>query len=76
MGGRYCFNGIREGRSAMVGAFRFANVNVCHAVDAGFSEKYHVSALSILGHCFDVVSSLPSHASLDSGVNEYLVGQR
>ena len=25
-------------------------------VGAGFSEKYHVSPLSILGHCFDVVS--------------------
>ena len=25
-------------------------------LDAGFSEKYHVSSLSILGHCFDVVS--------------------
>ena len=23
---------------------------------AGFSEKYHVSPLSKLGHCFDVVS--------------------
>ena len=23
---------------------------------AGFSEKYHVSPLSILRHCFDVVS--------------------
>ena len=23
---------------------------------AGFSEKYHVSPLSILGHCYDVVS--------------------
>ena len=23
---------------------------------AGFSEKSHVSPLSILGHCFDVVS--------------------
>ena len=23
---------------------------------AGFSEKYHVSPLAILGHCFDVVS--------------------
>ena len=23
---------------------------------AGFSEKYNVSPLSILGHCFDVVS--------------------
>ena len=26
------------------------------ALGAGFSEKYHVSPLSILGHCFDVVS--------------------
>ena len=45
---------------------------------AGFSEKYHVSPLSILGHSFDVVSqdTLPSHALLDSGVNEYPVGQR
>ena len=24
---------------------------------AGISEKYHVSPFSILGHCFDVVSS-------------------
>ena len=23
---------------------------------AGFSKKYHVSPLSLLGHCFDVVS--------------------
>ena len=25
-------------------------------LDARFAEKYHVSPLSILGHCFDVVS--------------------
>ena len=25
-------------------------------LDAGFSEKDHVSPLSILGHCFDAVS--------------------
>ena len=25
-------------------------------LDAGFLEKYHVSPLSILGHCFDIVS--------------------
>ena len=34
---------------------------------------------SILEHCYDVVSlarHLPSHASLDSDENEYLVGQR
>ena len=24
---------------------------------AGFSDKYHVAPLSILGHCFDVESS-------------------
>ena len=40
---------------------------------ARFSEKYHVSPHSMLGHCLDVVSS---NASLNSGVNEYLVGQR
>ena len=26
------------------------------SVGAGFSEKYHVSPLTILGHCFDDVS--------------------
>ena len=31
--------------------------------------------LSILGHCFDAVSLGKAHASIDSGVNEYLVGQ-
>ena len=45
---------------------------------AGFPAKYHVSLLSILGHCFDVVSLGKAlnltNASLDSG--EYLVGQR
>ena len=49
-------------------------------LNAGFSEKYYVSPLSILGHYFDVASLgktlYPSHASLDSGLNEYLVGQR
>ena len=45
---------------------------------AGFSKKYNVSPLSILGNCFDAVSlgKALSHALLDSGVNEYLVGQR
>ena len=38
---------------------------------AGFSEKYHVFRCCVLGQ-----DTLPSHASLDSGVNEYLVGQR
>ena len=46
---------------------------------AGFSEKSHVSLLTIVGHYFDVVSlgkilyGQPSHASLDSGVYGYLV---
>ena len=26
------------------------------SLGTGFSEKYHVSSLSILGHCFDAVS--------------------
>ena len=47
---------------------------------AGFSEKSHISPLSILGHCSDVASLgkalHPKNASLDSGENEYLVGQR
>ena len=40
---------------------------------AGFSEKYHVGTLfrcCVLGQ-----GTLPSHAILDSGVNDYLVGQ-
>ena len=53
-----------------------ASVRFRIPLGAGFLEKYHVSPLSILGHYFDVVSTLPTHASLDSGVNEYLVGQR
>ena len=43
---------------------------------AGFSEWYHVSPHSILRHYFDVVSLGKAHASLDSGVNEYLLRQR
>ena len=53
-------------------------------IGAGFLKKTHVSPLSMLGHCFDVVfiGTLPSHTSpdyliiinyfilLDSGVNE------
>ena len=47
---------------------------------AGFSEKYHVSPLSLIGtllrFCVLGQDTLPSHALPDSGVNEYLVGQR
>ena len=39
----------------LVKAWRSAEVAVCRAVSnllgAEFSEKYHVSPLSILGHC-------------------------
>ena len=44
----------------MVKAWRFADVVACLAVSnpagAGFSEKFHISPLPILGHSFDVVS--------------------
>ena len=43
------------------------------------SEKYHVSLLNIgtlFRCCVPGQGTLPLHASLDSGVNEYLVGQR
>ena len=45
----------REGHGAMVGAWRSADgtgaVRFRIPLGAGFSEKYHVSPLSILGHC-------------------------
>ena len=41
---------------------------------AGFSEKYHV--WTIFRCCVLEQDTLPSDASLDSGVNEYLVRQR
>ena len=45
---------------------------------AGFSEKYHVSPLLILGHCFDVVSlgNVLHPQMLHLAENEYIVGQR
>ena len=75
---------IREGRGAMARARSSANVTACRAVSnparCRIFKKYHVSPLSILGHyfrCCDLgQGTLPSHASLDSCVNEYLVGQR
>ena len=51
---------LERGRGAIVKALSFANVTACRAVSnplgAGFSEKYHVSPLSILRHYFDVVA--------------------
>ena len=63
----------------MARARNFADVTACRAVSNPASEKYHVSLLSILGHYFYVVSAgkaLYPHMPLDSGLNEYLVGQR
>ena len=61
----------------------FANVTACRAVSHPawcriFREISCFSPLKIGTIFFDVVAlgTLPSHASLESGVNEYLVGQR
>ena len=76
----------KEGRGTMIREFcQFSLPAVWFRIPfgAGFSDKYHVSLLSLLGHCFDVVSfgkaligTYHSNASLDSGKNEYLVRQR
>ena len=51
---------IREGRGAVVRAWRFAMsliaVRFQTPLGAGFSEKYHVFPFSMLKHCSDVVS--------------------
>ena len=74
---------IKEGRGAMARVWSFANVTACRAVSnlawcRIFKEISCFSPLNIGTIFFDVVvlGTLPSHASLDSGVNEYLVGQR
>ena len=47
---------IRRWRGEMAEVWRLSNVATFRAAsNPGFSEKYHVSHLSILGHCFDVV---------------------
>ena len=45
---------LREGQGAMVRAWLFDDVAACRA-DSIF-KTYHAPLLSILGHCFDVVS--------------------
>ena len=45
----YYNTNLREGHDAMVKAWRSADFLI--PLDAGFSENYHVSPLSILGHC-------------------------
>ena len=62
----------------------FANVTACHAVSNPawcriFREISCFSPLNIgtlFRCCVLRQGTSPSHASLDSGVNEYLVGQR
>ena len=71
----------------MVRAQSSVNAVACRAVSntawRRIIRKSHVSHLLVLGHYFDVVSLVKdfqgfstSSASLDSGENEYLVGQR
>ena len=75
---------IREGRGAMARARSFANVTACRAASNPawcriFREISCFSPLNIgtlFRCCVLGQDTLPSHASLDSGVNEYLVGQR
>ena len=74
---------IREGRGAMVRAWSFANVAPGRAGSNPawcriFYEKSCFSPLNggtLCRCCVLGEGTLPSHASLDSGVNEYLVGQ-
>ena len=80
----YFLTQLREGRGAMVRARSFANVTACRAVSnpAWWSILREISCFSTLniGALFQCCvlgqGTLPSHASLDSDVNEYLVGQR
>ena len=68
----------------MARARSFANVTACRAVSNPawcriFREISCFSPLNIgtlFRCCVLRQGTLPSHASLDSGVNEYLVGQR
>ena len=56
-----CVSLLATGHGAMFRARSFANyVAACRAVSGipigvGILEKYHVSLLSILGHCFNIV---------------------
>ena len=75
---------FREGRGAMARTRSFANVTACRAVSnpawcrifreiSCFSPVYigTLFRCCVLGQ-----GTLPSHASLDSGENKYLAGQR
>ena len=75
---------FREGRGAMARAQSLANFTTCRAVSnpAWCGIIREISCLSPLNIgtlfrcCVLGQDTLPSHASLDSGVNEYLVRQR
>ena len=65
----------REGRGTMVRAWNFANVTACRAVS--HPAWYRIFNIGILFRCCLLEQGTsPLHASLDSGVNEYLEGQR
>ena len=76
--------GVREGRGAVARARSFANVTACRAVSnpAWCRIFREISCFSprnigtLFRCCVLGQGTPPSHASLDSGVNEYLVGQR
>ena len=75
---------MRAGRVAMARARSFANVIACRAVSNPawcriFREISCFSPLNIgtlFRCCFLGQGTLPSHASLDSRVNDYQVGEK
>ena len=75
---------FRDGRGAKVRARSFANVTACRAVSnqARCRIFIEISCFSPLNIgtlflcCVLGQRTLPSHASLDSDVNEYLLGHR
>ena len=81
---QYYYYLYREGRGAMVRAWGFANVAACRAVSNPAWCKIFIKIscfssfdIGTLFRCCALgLGTLPSHASLDSCVNEYLVGQR
>ena len=74
----------KEGRGAMARALSFANVTACRAVSnpawcrifREISCFSHLNIGTLFWCCVLRQGTSLSHASLDSGVNEYLVGQR
>ena len=77
-------NGEREGHGAMVRAWRSADVAACRAVSnlalcrifRDISCFSHRNLGTLLRCCVLGQGTSPSNASLDSGENEYLIGQR